>query len=362
MIMDDTKDFEMMTPAEQLQWVTDWRKFNAEKLPALCLLGDSWEQAHIKSFKEGLALLNAFRIARDFVKQSLYYGDFSRRINLFQHNCNEIERLHGTSAAFTTPSGDTLAVVETPVSDKPRRGRPAKAKPEDTPEAPSATPAVGDLFATAVSTQLGDDERPALRQLYWLLPTQLVERAKEVSFLRAEAARAAEQAKTLADSRAKAELIAPHSQAACDYTEKYLQVYEDIDIYLAVLYRNVKNQGIPAQLAEDLKARGIDNIEALLLPYYNKVSNNGENESFVPAPVAEPKPEATEDDKARRKAIEKIRKYFQRNDMKPSAKRCERMRQYIAEAETLGDENLEAYKLRLAKEEAELSNPNPTEE
>ena len=41
--MENQKDYKVMTPDEQMAWLTDFAHWSNEKLPVLCALGNAWE-------------------------------------------------------------------------------------------------------------------------------------------------------------------------------------------------------------------------------------------------------------------------------------------------------------------------------
>ena len=120
------KLFKDMTADEQLKYLTNLTTFASEKLPLLEQVGDAWEQCHVKSMREGLALLNAFQFARDFVEKSLRYGDYSARVKRVRFYVDLIQKKIAEGQAVRGANGATYALVP-PVKPQSRRGRPASA-------------------------------------------------------------------------------------------------------------------------------------------------------------------------------------------------------------------------------------------
>ena len=377
--MENQKDYKVMTPDEQMAWLTDFAHWSNEKLPVLCALGNAWESGHIKSMEEGLKLISAFSYCRDFVQKSLLFRDFSRRVDRIRFYVEKIKQEVAAGAAVKSPSGQTMAYVP-PVQTR-RRGRPTREEAAqmareraaeeqqkahadsvakltgDAPKAPeiatpqakvSNTPTQGDLFAApaeeapkvsafsaAVAVTQGEG-RLHLDQLAWLMSKDLQVRVKEVAGLRAVAASEAEKAKSLAESGVPAEVIEPHSRAAVEAKEKYLAVYAAVDKELGELYSllHIGGEHIPSW-EKRCAGMGItlDQLKAILKPYWEKIGK--------PVPqlesVTEPAPEASEEEKAQRSArLHAIRTYFMRKDCNLTQKRIDKMRSLIEEVKGYG--------------------------
>ena len=377
--MENQKDYKVMTPDEQMAWLTDFAHWSNEKLPVLCALGNAWESGHIKSMEEGLKLISAFSYCRDFVQKSLLFRDFARRVDRIRFYVEKIKQEVAAGAAVKSPSGQTMAYVP-PVQTR-RRGRPTREEAAqmareraaeeqqkahadavakltgDAPKAPEiATPQAkvanapmqGDLFAApapeapkvsafsaAVAVTQGEG-RLHLDQLAWLMSKDLQMRVKEVAGLRAVAASEAEKAKSLAESGVPSEVIEPHSRAAVEAKEKYLAVYAAVDKELGELYSllHIGGEHIPSW-EKRCAGMGItlDQLKAILKPYWEKIGK--------PVPqlesVTEPAPEASEEEKAQRSArLHAIRTYFMRKDCNLTQKRIDKMRSLIEEVKGYG--------------------------
>ena len=377
--MENQKDYKVMTPDEQMAWLTDFAHWSNEKLPVLCALGNAWESGHIKSMEEGLKLISAFSYCRDFVQKSLLFRDFARRVDRIRFYVEKIKQEVAAGAAVKSPSGQTMAYVP-PVQTR-RRGRPTREEAAqmareraaeeqqkahadavakltgDAPKAPEiATPQAkvanapmqGDLFAApapeapkvsafsaAVAVTQGEG-RLHLDQLAWLMSKDLQMRVKEVAGLRAVAASEAEKAKSLAESGVPAEIIEPHSRAAVEAKDKYLAIYAEVDQELGNLYGllSIGDEFMP-KYEQMCSARGIsvEQLKAILKPYWEKIGK--------PVPqlesVTEPAPEASEEEKAQRSArLHAIRTYFMRKDCNLTQKRIDKMRSLIEEVKGYG--------------------------
>ena len=123
--MEQPKLFKDMTRDEQLKWLTDFSRFDKENLPLLEQLGDSWEECHIKSIREGLMLLNAFQFCREFVEKSLRYGDFASRVKRVRFYVDLIQSKIQAGEGMKGANGEVFAVVPPMKNKTLRRGRPA---------------------------------------------------------------------------------------------------------------------------------------------------------------------------------------------------------------------------------------------
>ena len=377
--MENQKDYKVMTPDEQMAWLTDFAHWSNEKLPVLCALGNAWETAHVKSMEEGLKLISAFSYCRDFVQKSLLFRDFARRVDRIRFYVEKIKQEVAAGAAVKSPSGQTMAYV--PRVQTRRRGRPTREEAAqmareraaeeqqkahadavakltgDAPKAPEiATPQAkvanapmqGDLFAApapeapkvsafsaAVAVTQGEG-RLHLDQLAWLMSKDLQMRVKEVAGLRAVAASEAEKAKSLAESGVPAEVIVPHSRAAVEAKDKYLAIYAEVDRELGELYYVLlADEDAMARFKVTCDNRGVapELGMAILKQYWEKIGSPTPNIRQL----ATPAPEASEEEKAQRSArLHAIRTYFMRKDCNLTQKRIDKMRSLIEEVRGYG--------------------------
>lgn len=121
------KFFTDMTVKEQVDYITNLSEFAQEKLPRLEQLGDAWESADRKDFETGLRLISAFGFARDYCNQSLFYGDYSRRVARINYYLDRIKKELAKGNALQGANGETLAYVPAQKVAR-RRGRPTKAE------------------------------------------------------------------------------------------------------------------------------------------------------------------------------------------------------------------------------------------
>ena len=369
--MENQKDYKVMTPDEQMAWLTDFAHWSNEKLPVLCALGNAWESGHIKSMEEGLKLISAFSYCRDFVQKSLLFRDFSRRVDRIRFYVEKIKAEVAAGQAVKAESGQTLAYVP-PVQTR-RRGRPtreeaalmakerqaaemqkqqqeavAKLNGQQPKASDSATPVQGSLFdspeekkqpvsnlAAAIAVTQGEG-RLHLDQLGWLMSDGLKLRIKEVAGLRAVAAKEAEQAKALADNGVPQAIIEPHSRAAVEAKDKYLAIYAEVDRELGELYYVLlADDNAMARFKVTCDNRGVapELGMAILKQYWEKIGSPTPNVRQL----ATPSPEASEEEKAQRSArLHAIRTYFMRKDCNLTQKRIDKMRSLIEEVKGYG--------------------------
>lgn len=428
--MKNVKPYKEMSPEEQLKWLTDFSEFAKEKLPALCQLGNAWEASSMKSFEEGLMLMDAFAYCREFVRNSLMFRDFSRRVDRMKYYVERIKKEISSGTVVHGVNGETLAYVPSLRPAARRRGRPTdaevrdallsaeknkmeeerakllaelndsiivagvslKKEDEETDTKGQEKPAGGpDLFSQAAAMSAGG-ARLHLDQLKWLLSPTLAADVEQVHSLRESATYEAEKAKQLALAGANEETIAPHSRAACEYTDKYKSIYDAVDEELAFLYMCLDIEPDFGEYKAEMERRGsnLATLQAVLFPYFTKkqreegwVERNTERASLLTASkfevgsleirekISDSLPcfdeeearlsgeptingVATERDSVdagnvnalteteRKQRLHKIRTYIMRKDTNLTAKRIENMEQKIAEAEALG-EDVSAY-------------------
>lgn len=415
--MDKFKLYKEMTPEEQLNWLTDFSEFTKDKLPALCKLGNAWEASSMKSFEEGLELMDAFAFCREFVKDSLMFRDFARRVGRMQYLIQLIKDEISAGTVVHGANGETLAYVPSLRQSSRRRGRPTDAEIREAMEAAEKNQVeeerakliaglnnsiivtlapedkkdneVGkkeeikneqstDLFSQAVVVGK-EGTRLHFDQLVWLLSPVLQEKIQQVSGLRNSAAYESEKAKQLALAGASEELIEPHSRAACEYTDMYKAIYDQVDNELAMLYLFLETNEDYGMYKFEMEKRNsnIETLKSVLLPYFEKkkeeegweekarsfvsraadkpigASHHGKEESLGDSETLETGEEDTsKSDRSAR--LHKIRTYILRKDVKVTANRVKKMEEMIKEASELG-ENVDAYNAILEQVREELS-------
>ena len=338
--MDNLKDYKAMSLQEQSDWLKKFNEFTEERLPLLCAIGSAWESNAVKSLEEGLHLMTAFGYCRDFVQKTLYFRDFSRRIERVKFYIERIRSEVKSGRSITGVRGDTLAYVP-PVAEHVSRSHRTEAKPAAKEHNPQA-----DLFASQVlASEPGTLMH--LDQIAWLLSTSLREEVKLVRSLRATAAKESNQAKELAERGVHESIIQPHAQTAIDCTNQYKAIYASVDRELAQLYAAICGDAKTSDLYSDMmKQRGgsVEMLKQTLYPYWEKC---GKPSYQTEETTTEPTELSEEERSHRVLRLHAIRTYIMRKDVKMTDKRIKKMQEYIEEARSYG-EDVSAYEQILA--------------
>lgn len=399
----NAKLYQQMTTAEQLEYITDLSKFAQEKLPRLEKLGDAWEQADRKDFETGIQLISAFGFARDYCSQSLFYGDYNRRVSRISYYLNRIKKEVAKGNALKGVDGETLAFVPA-LKQVRHRGRPTKEekaqmeaekanegemslanqkafaianllglgsnivtevqqreKTTATTSSPTSSSQL-DLFTQIGKTmdqEKGQDMnyRLPLQQIKCYLSPDLAAKVDQVRELRASFASNSERAKLLAEQGAKSEDIAPYAQEAHDLNDKIENIYAAVDKELAMVYGRLRDD--EHYLADFKKKFQIDDVEPIkkvLAVYYTKMPDTFALE--LKKVVADNNPEVIAD-KEKAAAIkvdaDKIIKYITRKDKPSTAKRLDTMKKRMEVLKGLiGEEAASVYQPYVDKCEEEV--------
>ena len=391
--MNNHPDFKRMSPQEQNEWVAQFRSWTNSELTLLYGMGNAWNSESIATLERGLHLMTAFPFCRDFVADSFFFRDFSRRMNRIQYYIDKINKeitvtlssrgvteesiyASGNSSERTGrkrgrptraesarmarereaqaalfPSDGTTCSKEDALPET-ARNVPEESKPEGKKE---DTPSDAGLSA-AIAVSLANGDRLHIDQLSWLLTPALRESVKNISTLRNIAAMESNKAKELARQSADVAVIEPHSRASVEATTDYKAIYSAIDDELGILYATLfgsaPSNDITYEYGLLCSKKGIDfsTLRKILKPYWEKIGSP-DTVAVVSRPVED---EEDAERKAERQArMHRIRTYFMRKDMQPSQKRVEKMRELIEEVRSYGlpaDE----YEVVLKKTEEEL--------
>lgn len=345
--MNDSKLFKDMTLEEQEKYLKDFSNFTVEKLPLLCQLGDAWTEARVKSFEDGLTLLQAFSYCRDFVKQALYWRDFNRRVKSFMYLMDKVRKEISEGRSMKTAEGKTIVALEE--EKKPKRGRPSKAeaaKEETQTEAqtetqpPSASPAPQPTMTPLqqIASQVAGVERLSLKELSWLLTAELQEEVKKVQLLRATATAESEQAKALAENNVAAEIIKPHTEATVKAMEAIQSIYNKVDLELAEVYYRLSedNDFGGFKAAWEKKGGAFSGLLEILLPYYDKMGGKEFGATLKTNDQVKAEKEAQSKAAAERaQKIHTARTYILRDDQALTSDRLKRMKEYLEECRKL---------------------------
>ena len=111
--IDYLKSFKRMTDKEQLEYLARVDKWTEQTYPRLAALDDSWKEADMKDFDEGLKLASAFQRAHPFISQAQRY-DAKKRLDKLNKFLNEVRVKSGMSMVRFRPQNDPkryMAVV-----------------------------------------------------------------------------------------------------------------------------------------------------------------------------------------------------------------------------------------------------------
>lgn len=341
--MNDSKLFKDMTSEEQEKFFLDFTNYTAEKLPLLCQMSDAWTDARVKCFEEGLVYLQAFSYCREFVQKTLYWRDFSRRVNRLLFLMDKVRKEISAGRSMKTAEGKTIVALEE--EKKPKRGRPSKAKAakaetQTETHSLSASPAPQPTMTPLqqIASQVAGVERLSLKELSWLLTPELQEEVKKVQLLRATATAESEQAKALAENNVAAEIIKPHSEATVKAMESIQSIYNKVDLELAEVYYRLSedNDFGGFKTAWEKKGGAFSGLLEILLPYYEKMGGKEFGTTLRTNDQVKAEKEAQSKAAAERaQKIHTARTYILRDDQALTSDRLKRMKEYLEECRKL---------------------------
>lgn len=122
----DIKNYKDLSAEEQFQFVTALTEFANATLPRLEASKGSLTPDDRKAMGEGLKLIGAFPIYRDFAEQAFRYNDFEGRIYRLRHCIERIKKEIGKDVVAQTADGQTVAYIPALQQQFRRRGRPTR--------------------------------------------------------------------------------------------------------------------------------------------------------------------------------------------------------------------------------------------
>lgn len=209
--MKQLKTFEEMVEQERIEFLSKFKEWGDKSFPELCKYAGAWESCQIKSFEDGLQLLSAFSICREFVNESLMFRDYQRRIERVQYFINLLRKRTGMDKILTIPSANKEEHIT--LADKKGDGKPedlSKKINEYIPEAPKH-----------------------ISEYIHLLSPDLQMLCNDIQSLRAKYAKHAEMAKELSDKGADEKIIAEHANIAVSTQREIDNIYKAVDIELS---------------------------------------------------------------------------------------------------------------------------------
>ena len=290
------KSFKRMTDKEQLEYLAHVDKWTEQTYPRLAALDDSWKEADVKDFDEGLKLASAFQRAHQFISQSQRY-DAKKRL----------EKLNGLLREVRVKSG--MAWVRTRPMNDPKRYTaviPAEPKLDEdgvaVPRKPFKAPEV-------------EGRRPEhFNQYKDKLPVELQKEGSEIAQKYDMLAHWRQRAEILAlDPRANKALISNAAKKAVRIEAQILNFWGRVDVAFA------KAIGKPVDEAEVKELKE----EAEKLSKEPKVE--------VTKADIDAMEEGEEKENAKRARIEANKKYLRRNDSQMTEERKEQIVSRITE-------------------------------
>lgn len=313
---DYLKSYMRMDENEKLEYLANVEKWTEETYPRLAALDDSWKEADMKDYKEGLKLVTALQKAQGFVNTHLRY-DAKRRLDVLCKLLTEVRVKSGkrTDGIRKIVSNKRTAAV-VPVSRTDEDGVVQPAKP-------------------FVSPQVGDRRPEHLSQYIDMLPEDLKKEAKEVSNLYDQLAHWRGRAEYLAtDPRADREMVKRAAAQAVKFEEMILNFWARVD--MAYEKKTGKNIDADAEMKLMEEAKALRKQEQKPLSEYTKDD-------------IEAMPEGVEKENRKRARIEANKKYLRRKDVQMTE---DRKKDFAARMKELVEWGIKptAYALNVAAE------------
>lgn len=283
---DYLKSFKRMTDKEQLEYLARVEKWTEQTYPRLAALDDSWKEADVKDFDEGLKLASAFQRAHQFISQSQRY-DAKKRLEKLNSLLHEVRIKSGMAWVRTRPMNDPKRYTAV-IPAEPKFDEDGVAIPRQPYQAPEV-----------------EGRRPEhFKQYKNLLPADLQKEGDEIAQKYDMLAHWRQRAEFLAlDPRANKALISNAAKKAVRMEAQILNFWNRVDVAYA------KATGKPVNEAEVKEL----NEEAEKLNKEPKVE-------MVKADI-DAMEEGEEKENAKRARVEANKKYLRRNDSQMTEER-----------------------------------------
>lgn len=231
---DYLKSFKRMNNEEQLEYLADVEKWTEETYPRLAALDDSWKEADVKDFDEGLKLATALQKAQGFISTHQRY-DVKRRLEVLRKLLTEVRVKSGLAKVGPRPAGDKrkfTAVVPGPAKVN-EEGVEVPRKPFEMPEV--------------------SDRRPEhISQYMHLLPEDLRAEAQGISGLYDQMAHWRSRAEYLAlDPRADQQMVARAAKNTVKYEERILNFWQRVDLAYEKSTKGKTDEQLAKELARE---------------------------------------------------------------------------------------------------------------
>lgn len=285
-----------MDEHEKLEYLADVEKWTEETYPRLAALDDSWKEADVKDFDEGLKLATALQKAQGFLNTYQRY-DVKKRLNVLNKLLTEVRIKSGMSKVRTRSVNDprhfTAVIPPEPKVDENgvAMKRPAYKQPEV------------------------DGRRPEhLSQYVGILPDDLKKEAATISSKYDQMAHWRQRAELLSiDPRANKTLISNAAKKAVRIEQLILNFWGRVDVaYAKATGKNV----------DEAEVRSLaDEAEKL----------NKEPKAEITKEEIDAMEEGEEKEAAKRARIEADKKYLRRSDAQATDERREQVRVRVNE-------------------------------
>ena len=296
---DYLKSYKRMNDDERIEYLADVEKWTEDTYPRLAALDDSWKEADVKDFDEGLKLATALQKAQGFLGTHQRY-DVSRRLEVLRKLLTEVRVKSGLSKIGPRPASDKrkfTAVVPGPARVN-EEGVEVPRKPFEMPEV--------------------SDRRPEhISQYMHLLPEDLRGEAHGISMLYDQMAHWRSRAEYLSmDPRADQQMVARAAKNTVKYEERILNFWHRVDL----AYEKSTKGKTDEQLAKELAKEAAEMAKA-------EVKSPGE----YTKDEIEAMEEGEQKDNCRKARIEANKKYLRRDDTQINEERKAQMKLRAAE-------------------------------
>lgn len=293
---DYLKSFMRMDALEKLEYIAQVERWTEETYPRLAALDDSWKEADVKDFDEGLKLVTALQKAQGYLNTYQRY-DIKKRLEVLRKLLQEVRIKSGMSKVAFRPQHDTrrYTAVVPPTPKVDEEGVSIKREPYKQPE-------------------VGGRRPEHVSQYKHLLSEGLQKEASEISSKYDLMAHWKQRAEFLAvDPRANKALIANAAKKVVRIEQQILNFWQRVDAEYAKATGEKIDETEMRELAEEA-AKLAKEPKAEITKVEIEAMEDGE-----------------EKDNAKRSRIEANKKYLRRNDAKPTDARKEQVRVRVME-------------------------------
>lgn len=293
---DYLKSFKRMDKLEQLEYLAHVEKWTEETYPRLAALDDSWKEADVKDFDEGLKLATALQKAQGFLNSYQRY-DVKKRLEVLRKLLSEVYIKSGMAKLRVRPAGSERRFTAV-IPPEPKVDENGVAAPRPAYKQPEV-----------------DGRRPEhLSQYVNLLPDDLKKEAADISSKYDLLAHWRQRAELLAiDPRANKALISNAAKKVVRIEQQILNFWGRVDVAYA------KATG---KRVDESEARTLADEAAKLAK---------EPKAEITKTEIDAMPEGDEKEAAKRARIEANKKYLRRSDAQATDERREQVRVRITE-------------------------------